>query len=667
MKTRSSWKHRRHGMQTNNVCRGIGLLLLFIAGASAAASAGPPDWLQAAARESLPSYRDVSAVMLRNEQIVSIDKDGEMNTVYRCAYKILRPEGRHYGIVRIPFDSETRIQSIKAWSIPRAGGTFEVGEGDALETLLFTGNVYEDAHQKILQIPGTEPGAVIGYEFRQRRRSFILQDRWVFQQEIPVRFARFEVRLPSDWSYHEFWVNHGIVAAQPLSSRSFAWELKDLPEIKEEQYTPFWEAGAGQLFLQYISPNKKWSFTSWQEICEWYTQLTSDRRLPTAELQKKAVELTADSNDTLSKIRALTAFVQREIRYVSMDIIAGGYKPNAAQAVLNNRYGDCKDQATLLSTLLGAIGVETFYVMINSHRGVVRPEFSSPLVFDHVILAIRIPPDVPKTDFYGLVDHPRLGSLLFFNPTDSYLAFGYLPSELQSSHGLLISVPKGELIMLPLAPALSNSFLRTAKVRLTDDGDLEGVVEETFTGNSAGSFRRTWLNTPESDRKKAVLASFGNQTLSVEIRDIKARGLGETEGNPVLNYNFRLPRYANAAGELLMVRPRVLGEWSRDVVEGDERQQPVEFPSTGLYSETIEISLPAGYAVDEFPRGVAVDIGTLAYSSKNELDGTLLRYSRRMEIRDTRVSLEQVPELKKLFRQMAGDERAKAVLKRAAE
>jgi hypothetical protein len=101
-------------------------------------------------------------------------------------------------------------------------------------------------------------------------------------------------------------------------------------------------------------------------------------------------------------------------------------------------------------------------------------------------------------------------------------------------------------------------------------------------------------------------------------------------------------------------------------VEGSERKQPVEFSSTGLYIEVMEISLPTGYAVDEYPRGVTADVGALTYSSKTELDGALLRYSRQMEIKDTRVPLGQVLELKRFFRQMAGDEKAKAVLKRSS-
>src|SRR5690349_12678225 len=94
----------------------------------------------------------------------------------------------------------------------------------------------------------------------------------------------------------------------------------------------------------------------------------------------------------------LASFVQREIRYVAVEVGIGGYEPHHAQATFKNRYGDCKDKVTLLSTMLSDIGVESYYVLINTSRGVVMPEFPSPRFFNHAIVAIRIPgeaqPDV---------------------------------------------------------------------------------------------------------------------------------------------------------------------------------------------------------------------------------------------------------------------------------
>jgi hypothetical protein len=629
------------------------------------ASAAAPDWLQVAARDQLPKYPEKTvAVMLRNDQIATVKNNGEVTTVYRRAYRILRPEGRDFGVVQIFFDSETRITSVKGWSIPAAGGGYEVGEKDSVDTILFSGNLYDDDRQKVLRIPASEPGAVIGYEYEQRRRTAILQDQWMFQQPIPVRQARFELHLPGGWETREFWANHPAAPLQPGGANQRAWELKDIPAIEQEPAMPAWQATAGRLLLSFVAPNGGSSLKSWAEVGQWYTQLSADRRQSTPDLRQKVAELTAGAPDSLAKIRALAGFVQREVRYVAVEIGIGGYQPHPAQEILRNRYGDCKDKATLLSAMLSEIGVASYYVLINTRRGVVMPEFPSPLAFNHAILAIRLPADAPQDGLYSSLAHPQMGRLLFFDPTNPYIQLGHLPSELHANYGLLVGNSGGDLTKLPLAPASVNVLQRTAKLQLTSDGTLRGNVQETRSGTPAADFRGSWLNTSESSRRKSIQAFFGPQATGVELSDISVTNVDTPGSDPVLLYSFQLGRYVTSAGGLLLMRPRILAEWGDDLMENGERKQAIEYHSANLRLETIEIALPDGYSVDELPSPVQADAGALSYSSKTELDGRVLRYSRRLEIRDVLVKTEQLPDLKKFYRLVAAAEKARAVLKK---
>ena len=78
--------------------------------------------------------------------------------------------------------------------------------------------------------------------------------------------------------------------------------------------------------------------------------------------------------------------------------------------VFTHRYGDCKDKATLLSSMLSQIGVESFYVVINSERGSVTPEIPANVGgFNHAILAIKLPAELSDPSLVATVQHPRLG------------------------------------------------------------------------------------------------------------------------------------------------------------------------------------------------------------------------------------------------------------------
>src|SRR5450432_2802823 len=91
-------------------------------GGAQSASAGAPDWMQALVNVPLPEHDDkTDAIRLYSEKILVVDSNGKIKTIEREAYKILRPDGDFYGVVKIPFDSETKITHLKAWCIPAQG------------------------------------------------------------------------------------------------------------------------------------------------------------------------------------------------------------------------------------------------------------------------------------------------------------------------------------------------------------------------------------------------------------------------------------------------------------------------------------------------------------------------------------------------------------------
>jgi len=81
--------------------------------------------------------------------------------------------------------------------------------------------------------------------------------------------------------------------------------------------------------------------------------------------------------------------------------------------------------------------------------------------FNHEILAVQLPESVKDNSLVAVVEHPKLGRLLIFDPTDEYTPFGQLRGELQANHGLLVTPDGGELVKLPQLPASRSGVQRT--------------------------------------------------------------------------------------------------------------------------------------------------------------------------------------------------------------
>jgi len=637
---------------------------LFSVVAGARSHALPP-WLSAVAHEPVPSHpADTVAVTLFEQQQITVGADGHVETLYRVAYKILRPEAHDtYGTLVVPFSSETKIKSINAWSIPPTGDPYEVGAKEAMETGISPDALYSDDRQKIISIPAADPGNVVAYEYVQEDRPYIHEENWEFQETIPVLKATFSIQLPSGWKIDSYWVNYAESKPQISDAGNYEWDLTNVPALPHGQdFMPAFDAVRGRLAIEYYQPADADDPVTWQSLGSWYANLTKDSRQITPEIQQEVAQLTANAPTTLDKIRAITNFVHSQIRYVAIEVGIGGFQPHSADVVFQNRYGDCKDMTTLTSAMLAQIGVKSYYVLIDADRGVVLPNVPT-LHVDHAILAIQWPADAPADAMYATVDDPKLGKLLFFDSTDQYCPLGYIPASLQDNYGLVVAPSGGELIKLPLLPPPTNRLMRIGQFTLSASGGLSAHTQEIRWGAPAEDLRSQFLGIAPKDRAKVVenfLSTFLTdfQLTSAQLGNLELADKALTE-----TYNFVAPSYAKQAGDLLLIRPCVLGEKELTFDPEKPRQYPVEFPTSTLDTDQFNITLPPGYAPEQMPPPVNISDTFLAYKSETKLVGNVLQYTRSYELKTAVVAVKDLPQLNRDFQAISRDERQLAVLR----
>jgi hypothetical protein len=631
-----------------------------------------PAWMHAAATAPLPPHDEkTDAVAVYSEDITIVQSEGKIKSIERRAYKILRPGGRDYGIVVAEFDSSRKITGMKAWCIPAQGKDYEVKEKEALDISLAgvdSSELVTDMKDRLLKIPAAEPGNVVGYEIEIEERPFILQDWWSFQHRIPVKEARYTLQLPSGWEYKANWINHPEVQPTPAGANQWQWVVTDVPAIREEDDMPPWRGVAGQMVVSFFPPGAsgKKGFENWNDMARWESSLFQGQRDPSPEIKQKIAALTATAPTTLAKMQAIAAFVQKEIRYVAIELGIGGWQPHPARDIYSHKYGDCKDKATLMSAMLKEIGVDSYYVDINTHRGGVKPTTPPHMYwFNHEILGIRLPENVNDPSLVAIYTHPKLGRILIFDPTSEVTPFGQLEGELQDNYGLLVTEDGGELIQLPqLAPSASGQQ-RMAKLRLSPEGTLSGEVTEVLRGDFAASQRYALRSvTKDADRIKHIETLLSHSLGTFQITKASVGNLDVHDQPFEYMYSFTADKYAKSAGNLLLVRPRVIGNWSSDILEKKEpRKYPVEFGGPLKDTDTIEIKLPSGYEVDELPLAANAEYSFGSFHSKCEVKDGVLVYTRTLEVKELSVPVDKLDQLKKFYRIIATDERSTAVLK----
>ena len=638
------------------------LFVLFLPGTALGAT---PDWVRQAAARTLPAYEpDTDAAVLLNDVAISVSGPGEYTEHYRRAVKILRNEGRDEAQFAVYLRGREKLRFLHCWALDRAGREFELKDKDFQQRGFAGFLLYDDIYWMVGTCPAADPGSVVAFEYEVQRHYWLDEWEWFFQESIPVHESHVVVKLPAGWEYKARWAHANPIEASKAADGGWEWTMRDLPGIRREPLQPSAEALALRMNLAFFPPEQSnGTVGSWNALGRWYTKLTADRRLPTPALTEKARELAAGKTDFDSKVRILTSFLQTEIRYVAIEIGIGGYQPHPAGDVFRARYGDCKDKATLLSTMLHEVGIDSDYVVINTERGVADPALPSPRSFNHVILAIELPPEI-KDGVYRSVLTSKVGKrYLIFDPTDPFTPLGELRGELQDTYALLVAEGGGELIHTPLLRPDSNYLARTGHFAVAPDGSLTGEIIENRNGDHAWH-ERVALNYATQQQRTQHLENRLNRSLrGFTLQSADIQQLERNDQNLVIDYKFTDPGYGQIRGPLMLVRPRVMGEKGM-ALERKPRKFPFQFEDTTRETDVFDFDLPPGYVVDDTPEPVKVDMGFASYESKIEVKDNKLRYSREFVRREVLLKPDQTDELRKLQGIIGADESAAVVLKR---
>jgi len=255
--------------------------------------------------------------------------------------------------------------------------------------------MYSDARQKHVTVSGLAAGDILEYHSVNTTVKPLTQGQfwqsWKFVNDAPCLDEQVELSIPSNREI-KIKAPPNVTSASRTEGARKVYTWKSTTERAAD--TPVPPLMSGKFFdVEALlrgaqsAPSRTLSFSSfdsWQQIGTWYAGLERERRAPTEDLKTQADEITKDAKTDLAKVQALYEYVTRNIRYVSLSFGVGRYQPHAAAEVLANRYGDCKDKATLLDALLEAEGIHSATALINS-KSTIDIDVPTPSQFDHAI------------------------------------------------------------------------------------------------------------------------------------------------------------------------------------------------------------------------------------------------------------------------------------------
>ncbi len=644
----------------------LGVLMVSFAGARASGD-DAPFWLRQAANLTIPTYdKDVTAVVLVDDGTISVSDDGRTVKVYNFAVRILRRDGRGYAQARVGYVPESgKVKELRAWLIHGDGEVKRYGKDETLDLAGTPNDVYDEYRfKRITAGSEADAGMVFGYTYTTEDRTVFSQDDWAFQSAIPAISSRYTLVLPSGWRAEAVTFNHPKVEPK-ISGTTYTWELTNLDPVPREPLSPSLTNLVARLAVSYYPPAGQNSgiktFANWSDVSAWMSELEDPQVVVDDPLAGKARELTANARTEYEKIQAIGRYVQN-IQYISIQTglgRGGGYRPHAATQVFAKSYGDCKDKANLMRAMLKVLGITAFPVSIYAgDSDYVRPEWPSPQQFNHCIIAVKVSDD---TRGPTIIQHPRLGRLLIFDPTAEATPVGDLPSYLQGSLALIDSKEIDALVKMPVTPPESNLLDRQIEASIDGNGSLVATIREKANGQWAAGYRSEMQRESRPEYVKRIEGWVNAGATAARVTKVEPRD-DRTEGRFDLDVEFNATGYGQLMQERLLVfKPAIVSRRETLYLTDAKRKHPVVLTSNS-YSETVRVKLPSGFVVDEMPDPVKLDTAFGSYATSYEVKDGVLIFSRKLVQRATTIPVEQYNSVRSFFERIRAAEQAPVVL-----
>jgi transglutaminase-like putative cysteine protease len=515
--------------------------------------------------------------------------------------------------------SSQRVELIAA-RVHRADGTTEQATGRFVVAVAEPWyRLYYDLQAEIIELPPLEPGDVVELLYRvdDTAMSNVFADYFgdlsLVHGELSKQLWRYAIVFPADREL--------VLAAPAIDGLDHQREERDdvvverlevenVPRAVRELHMPGATAGVAYVHVS--------TYASWDDLGRWYQGLVRNQLLPDARIAEQVRELTEGLTTAEQKVAAIYDWVVTATRYVGLEFGIHGYKPYRAPLVAARGFGDCKDKASLLVTMLRQAGLEAELALVRTRSaGYIEDLPASLSVFNHAIAY------VPGLD-------------LWLDGTAEHHGTSELPFEDQGVIALRLSGSRVELVRTPVLPAEHSVRDERLTVLLDSDGEARITVKTEVSGATAPTLRSKLE--AERMRRERFEALLVETFPGARLGELELESLDDLEAPVRYRYTAFVPAFGRAKGDDLEVGVDRGLRLSARYGKLRKREHSLIVGPARLLSRSMSIDIPSGYRIARLPAAAVID------SPFGRLELSVARVGDRIEVERTfRIDAHEIP------------------------
>lgn len=564
-------------------------------------------------KEMKQLYPEESGVFLERDKIITLETRGDSVTaIAQVSERILflkdRPDnatdmhvyGSHFHDIENIQAATSVWDKSKYKDIP-LGGLTRQREDDA--SIFF-----DDSYFYRLSFPAAHEGNQAYWSYTEKYRDARFISPYYFQDFLAQRKGQFVIRVPKGVSikWQIFNDPEKYIQFRQYEKGGFLhyeWKVENIPAVKNEDQSPRYSYFVPVVVAQVTEIKTKEKsvpvLSSLTDLHTWYYKtISSIDEEPTPQLTEMANQIVAESDTEMDKVRKVFYWVQDNVRYIAFEDGMRGLVPHKPSYVLEKRYGDCKDMASLIIGLLKALGIKSYYTWIGTRD--IAFQYSavcSPAVDNHMIATYI---DAANNYFFldGTSNHTRLT----------------FPSSMIQGKEAFISMGKDkfEVKKVPEMHATVNRKVDTVTLSINQNS-LSGRGRAYFTGYQKVFASYAFNKTVESRQKDNVQSWLKKGSNKFILSKYTIRNLSAKDSPLILDYDFEINDYVNYVDSEIYVNLNLHKLYYNQLIKLD-RKVPLENDYRFSVQDTYELNIPEGYEIEYLPPNASQQDGVLNFS-----------------------------------------------------
>lgn len=594
-----------------------------------------------------------NAVVRLDETDIVLESSKKMVVTEKRIVTVLNKEGNDAINAYLHYDDNVNIKTLEVLVYNNFGKEIKkIKERDFKDVSAVSGGtLYSDSRVKYLEYTAIKyPYTIeLNSEYETGNTAFINSFIPVNEYFLSVENSRYTLSFPEDLVIRKKEKNiEGLKINKDISSTKIHYEIKDIKAIKPEAYSPNFSDIIPKIIFaskQFTLEGASSEVENWEEFGTWmYQDLIKNTHDLSEETIAMVQELVKDEPDTISKAKKIYEYVQNKVRYISVQVGIGGWKPFNASEVDRLGYGDCKGLTNYMLALLNAVGIESNYSVVysGSSQRSFEKDFAG-MQGDHVILNI-----------------PNNNDNIWLECTSQKLPFGFI-GDFTDDRDVLVITPQGGKIEHTKKYSINESLQTIhGTCAILNDGSINAEVSVSSKGIQYDD--KYWLETqPERDldmHYKERWKYINNMSInSMQIENDKdAIELSE-------HIDFNASNYTKKVGNRMLVNLNVLNRNLNIPDRYRNRKLPLKINRGFKDVDEVEILLPSEYKIESLPKGQLIETGFGSYTTEiSVIDDSKINYKRTFIVKDGQFPKEDYEAFRSFYKDVSQLDNAKIAL-----